>query len=291
MTFQEKLQKGKFVVTAEINPPKGLDVQELLTDLEPWKGRLDALNVTDGKSSVMTMSALALGHVLKEKGFEPILNLSCRDRNRLSLQADVLGAAALGIRNFLVLTGDYASLGDHPQAKPVFDLDSVQLLQTMEKMQKGRDMGGSSLRGAPDLFMGATVSPIPGTPAGVELQLVKMEKKIAAGAKFFQTQPLFQVENLERFVKQAGEFGVPVLASVLPLKSASMARFINKNMPGILIPENLIAEIENAKERVRTGLEICARLVRDLKGLCQGVHFIPAGWEKRMPAILDAAKL
>jgi 5,10-methylenetetrahydrofolate reductase len=285
------LQKGKFVVTAEINPPKGLDVQELLTDLEPWKGRVDSLNVTDGKSSVMAMSALALGHVLKEKGVEPILNLSCRDRNRLSLQADVLGAAALGIRNFLVLTGDYASLGDHPQAKPVFDLDSVQLLQVMEKMKSGRDIGGSSLRGAPDLFVGATVSPIPGTPAGVELQLVKMEKKIAAGAKFFQTQPVFQAENLERFVKQAGEFGVPVLASVLPLKSASMARFINKNMPGILIPENLIAEMENAKERVRTGLEICARLVRDLKGLCQGVHFIPAGWEKKMPAILDAAKL
>lgn len=197
----------------------------------------------------------------------------------------------MGIRNFLVLTGDYASLGDHPQAKPVFDLDSVQLLQVMEKMKSGRDMGGSSLRGAPDLFVGATVSPIPGTPAGVELQLVKMEKKIAAGAKFFQTQPVFQAKNLERFVKQAGEFGVPVLASVLPLKSASMARFINKNMPGILIPENLIAEMENAKERVRTGLEICARLVRDLKGLCQGVHFIPAGWEKKMPAILDAAKL
>jgi 5,10-methylenetetrahydrofolate reductase len=291
MTFQEKLEKGKFAVTAEVDPPKGLDLQDLLRDLDPWRGRMDALNVTDGKSSVMMMSPLALGHILKEKGFEPILNLSCRDRNRLSLQADVLGAAALGIRNFLALTGDYASLGDHPQAKPVFDLDSVQLLQTLGKMQKGRDMGGSSLRGSPDLFLGATVSPIPGTPAGVELQLAKMEKKIAAGARFFQTQPLFQMKNLERFVKTAGAFGVPLLASVLPLKSASMARFINKNMPGIFVPEDLIAEIENSKDRIRTGVEICARLIRDLRGLCQGVHLIPAGWEKRMPAILDAAKL
>jgi methylenetetrahydrofolate reductase (NADPH) len=291
MTFQEKLQKGKFMVTAEVDPSKGVDFGGRLSDLDLWKGRVDALNVTDGKSSVMTMTPLALGHILKERGFEPILNLSCRDRNRLSLQADVLGAAALGIRNFLVLTGDYASLGDHPQAKPVFDLDSVQLLQIMEKMKNGQDMEGNVLCGAPDLFTGATVSPCPGTAAGMDLQLIKMEKKIAAGAKFFQTQPVFDVKRFERFMKKAKEFGVPVLTSVLALKSASMARFINRNMPGIFVPENLIAEMEKAKDRVKTSLEICVRLIQDFKGLCQGVHFIPVLWEKRVPAILDAAKL
>lgn len=291
MTFRERLQRGKFMITSEVNPPKGTDVSELIGETVILKGRVDALNVTDGKSSVMGMTALALAHLFKEKGFEPILNVSCRDRNRLALQADLLGAAALGIQNILVVTGDYASMGDHPQTKPVFDLDSIQLLQAMQKLEKGQDMGGNQLRGAPNFFAGATVSPTPGTAAALELQLLKMEKKISAGAKFFQTQPVFDPRAFERFMKRAAGFGVPILASVLPLKSASMARFLNKNMPGIFVPEALIEEIGNASDRVKTGVEICARIVQDLKDLCQGVHFIPAGWEKRVPAILEAAKL
>lgn len=291
MNFQEKLRQGKFVITSEVTPPKGIDVFELLGETEALKGRVDALNVSDGKSSVMAMTALALGHLLQEKGFEPILNVSCRDRNRLALQADLLGAAALGMQNILVLTGDYASMGDHPQTKPVFDLDSIQLLQAIQLLELGQDMGGNELRGTPKFFAGATVSPTPGTVASSELQLLKMEKKISAGAKFFLTQPVFDPRAFERFLKRAVELGVPVLASVLPLKSASMGRFLNKNMPGISVPEALIEEMGNASDRAKAGVGICARIVQELKGLCQGVHLIPAGWERKVPAILDAARL
>lgn len=291
MAFQERLQQGRFTVTCEVTPPKGIDVSDLIEDIEGLKGGVDALNVTDGKSSVMAMTPLILSHLLKEKGFEPILNVSCRDRNRLALQADLLGAAALGIRNVLVVTGDYASMGDHPQTKPVFDLDSVQLLQAIQKLESGQDLGKNPLQGRPTFFAGATVSPMPGTEAALELQLVKMEKKIAAGAKFFQTQPVFDPRAFERFMKRASNFGVPILASVLPLKSASMGRFLNKNMPGIFVPEALIEEIGSATDRVKASIDLSARLVRELRGLCQGIHFIPVGWERRVPAILEAAKL
>ncbi len=291
MTFQERLQKGKLAVTCEVNPPKGTDVTELLVTMEAFKGRVDAVNVTDGKNSVMTMSNWALSLLLQEKGFEPILNFSCRDRNRLALQADLLGAAALGIRNVLVVTGDYASMGDHPQAKPVFDLDSVQLLQAIQKLASGQDLGKNALRGKPIFFTGATVSPIPDTAAAMELQLIKMEKKIAAGAQFFQTQPVFDLRAFESFMKRASSLGVPILASVLTLKSGSMAQFVNKNLPGIKVPEALIEEIGKATDRTKVGIGISARIIQGLKGLCQGIHLIPAGWEKMVPGILDAAKL
>jgi methylenetetrahydrofolate reductase (NADPH) len=291
MTFQEKLQQRGFMITSEVTPPKGTDISEVIEDAEGLKGRVDALAVTDGKNSVMAMTPLVLGHLLQKRGFETILHISCRDRNRLALQADLLGAAALGIGTLVVATGDYASMGDHPQTKPVFDLDSVQLLKVIQKLGSGQDMAGNPLRGGPQFFVGATVSPIPGTEAALELQLVKMEKKLAAGAKFFQTQPVFDLLGFERFMKRAAGFGVPILASVLLLKSASMARFINKNMPGISVPERLIEEIGNAPDRVQASIGICARLIHELRNLCQGIHFIPVGWEKKVPAILEVAKL
>jgi 5,10-methylenetetrahydrofolate reductase len=170
-------------------------------------------------------------------------------------------------------------------------LDCIQLLQAIQKLEKGKDMGGNELRGAPRFFAGATVSPTPGTEAALELQLLKMEKKIAAGAKFFQTQPVFDPRAFERFMKRASGFGVPILAGVLPLKSASMGRFLNKNMPGISVPEALIEEMGNASDRVKAGVGICARIIQELKNLCQGVHLIPAGWERKVPVILDAARL
>lgn len=291
MLFREKLGRGKFVVTCEINPPKGVEVAEVIKELDPLKGRVDAIAATDSKSSVMTMSALIFSHFLKERGFEPILNFSCRDRNRLALQADLLGAAALGIQNILVVTGDYASMGDHPQAKPVFDLDAVQLLQTIQILAQGQDLGNNSIKGKPVFFPGATVSPRPNSAAALEWQLIKMEKKAAAGAKFFLTQPVFDVRAMDNFMKRASKFNLPVLASVLPLKSVSMARFLNKNMPGIFVPEEIINEIGNAPDRVRAGLEISARLMRSLQGICQGIHLIPAGWEKFIPAILEMARV
>jgi methylenetetrahydrofolate reductase (NADPH) len=288
MGFQESLAAGKFVITSEIGPPKGTHIQEMLADAELIRGRVDAINVTDLQSSVMRLGSLAVCHLLREKGLEPIFQVTCRDRNRLALQADLLSASVLGIKNVLALTGDYASLGDHPQAKPVFDLDSVTLLKVIKTLEGGTDMVGNALQGAPKFCVGAVVNP-GGNP--VEAQLFKMEKKIQAGATFFQTQAVYDVGDFEKFMKRVAPFKVPVLAGIILLKSAGMARFMNKNVAGVFVPEPLIQKMAKAEDRVKTSIEIGAELIRNLKGMCQGVHIMPIGWENKVPALLDAAKL
>jgi len=288
MGFQESLAAGKFVITSEIGPPKGTHIQEMLADAELLRGRVDAINVTDLQSSVMRLGSLAVCHLLQEKGLEPILQVTCRDRNRLALQADLLSASILGIKNVLALTGDYASLGDHPQAKPVFDLDSVSLLGVIKKLESGTDMVGNALQGAPKFFPGAVVNP-GGNP--VEAQVFKMEKKIKAGATFFQTQGVYDLGAFEKFMRKVAPFQVPVLAGIILLKSAGMARFMNKNVAGVFVPEPLIQKMAKAEDRVKTSIEIAAGLIKDLKGMCQGVHIMPIGWESKVPALLDAAKL
>jgi len=288
MGFQESLSAGKFVITSEIGPPKGTHVQEMLADAELIRGRVDAINVTDLQSSVMRLGSMAVCHLLQEKGLEAIFQVTCRDRNRLALQADLLSASVLGIKNVLALTGDYASLGDHPQAKPVFDLDSVNLLKVIKTLEGGTDMVGNALQGAPKFCIGAVVNP-GGNP--VEAQLFKMEKKIKAGATFFQTQAVYDVGAFENFMKRVAQFKVPVLAGIILLKSAGMARFMNKNVAGVFVPEPLIQKMAKAEDRVKTSIEIGAELIRNLKGMCQGVHIMPIGWESKVPSLLDAAKL
>jgi 5,10-methylenetetrahydrofolate reductase len=288
MGFQESLANGKFVVTSEIGPPKGTHVEEMLADAELLRGRVDAINVTDLQSSVMRLGSLAVCHLLKERGIEPIFQVTCRDRNRLALQADLLSASVLGIRNVLALTGDYASLGDHPQAKPVFDLDSVSLLRAVKKLQDGTDMAGNALQGAPQFFVGAVVNP-GGNPA--EAQVLKMEKKMKAGASFFQTQAVYDIPAFEMFMKKVAPLKAPVLAGIILLKSAGMARFMNKNVAGVFVPEPLIQRMAKAEDRVKTSIEIAAELIQGLKGLCQGIHLMPIGWERKVPQVLDAAKL
>jgi 5,10-methylenetetrahydrofolate reductase len=288
MGFQESLAAGKFVITSEIGPPKGTHIQEMMADAELLRGRVDAINVTDLQSSVMRLGSLAVCRLLQEKGLEPIFQVTCRDRNRLALQADLLSACVLGIKNVLALTGDYASLGDHPQAKPVFDLDSVSLLGVIKKLEAGTDMVGNALQGAPKFFSGAVVNP-GGNP--VEAQVIKMEKKIQAGASFFQTQAVYDVGAFEKFMKRVIPFKVPVLAGIILLKSAGMARFMNKNVAGVFVPEPLIQKMAKAEDRVKTSIEIGAELIRELKGMCQGVHIMPIGWENKVPALLDTAKL
>ncbi len=288
MGFQESLAAGKFVITSEIGPPKGTHIQEMMADAELLRGRVDAINVTDLQSSVMRLGSLAVCHLLQEKGLEPIFQVTCRDRNRLALQADLLSASVLGIKNVLALTGDYASLGDHPQAKPVFDLDSVNLLKMIKTLEGGTDMVGNALQGAPRFFPGAVVNP-GGNP--VEAQIIKMEKKIKAGASFFQTQAVYDVGAFEKFMKRVTPFKMPVLAGIILLKSAGMARFMNKNVAGVFVPEPLIQKMAKAEDRVKTSIEIGAELIRELKGMCQGVHIMPIGWESKVPALLDVAKL
>lgn len=289
MTFKEKLLAGKFVVTSEIGPPKGIDTKQLLEDAELIRTRVDAINVTDLQSSVMRLGSLAVCFLLKQHGFEPIYQLTCRDRNRLALQSDILSAAALGIENLLLLTGDHPALGDHPEAKPVFDLDSVQLLQVVRKLQEGADMKGNKLLGEPPKFcMGAVVNP---GADPLEPQIMKMEKKIAAGAEFFQTQAVYDVKIFENFLGKTKHLKTKIMAGIVLLKSAGMARYMNKNVAGVFVPDGLIKEMEESKDKAAQSVEIASRLIKELKPMCDGIHIMPIGWDKAVPKVLDASGL
>ncbi|MFH1198712.1 MAG: methylenetetrahydrofolate reductase [Candidatus Omnitrophota bacterium] len=289
MTFKEKLQAGKFLVTSEIGPPKGIETGLILEDAELIRNRVDGINVTDLQSSVMRLGSLAACAILKQNGFEPIYQLTCRDRNRLALQSDILSAAALGLENLLILTGDYTTLGDHPEAKPVFDLDSVQLLQVVKQLEAGCDMKGNKLEGrAPQFCKGAVVNP---NCEPLEPQIMKMEKKIEAGAEFFQTQAIYDIKVFENFIIKTRHLKVPIMAGIILLKSAGMARFMNKNVAGVCVPDNLIKEMEEAEDKAAKSVEIASRLIKELKPFVQGIHIMPIGWNKKVPLVLDASGL
>jgi len=228
---------------------------------------------------------------LVEQRMEPVLQMTCRDRNRLALQSDLLSAYGLGIKNILCLTGDHQSLGDHPQAKGVFDLDSVQLLTAATKLQQGKDLAGNDLEAAPEFFLGAVVTP---EAEPLELQIIKMKKKKEAGARFFQTQAVYDTRRFKEFINQTSDFNVPILAGLVILKSVGMARFMNANVAGVNVPEELIEELKRDKEKTksgRTGIEIAVRTIKEIKNYCQGIHIMPLGWDDKVPAILDGAGL
>ena len=288
MNLEEKLKNGKFVITSEIGPPKGTNILPHIEEAEKLRSRIDAFNVTDIQSSVMRLGSLAVCRLLFEKGVEPVFQLTCRDRNRLALQSDLLSASVLGIRNVLILTGDHTVLGDHPQAKPVFDLDSVSLLDAVKGLMAGKDMVGNELDGKPDFFPGAVVSP---GYQPIELQVMKMEKKIEAGARFFQTQAVYDIRSFENFMKETSRFNVPVLAGIVLLKSAGMAKFMNENVAGVSVPENYIKMMASAdkKDRSRVSIQIAAELIRGMKDMCSGIHMMPLGWDRHVPAVLEEA--
>ena len=278
-------------MTSEIGPPKGIETKTILEDAELIRGRVDAINVTDLQSSVMRLGSLAVCSLLKQKGFEPIFQVTCRDRNRLALQSDILSAAALSIENLLILTGDHTTLGDHPEAKPVFDLDSVQLLQVVRKLQEGFDMRANKLEGlAPKFCVGAVVNP---GADPLEPQIIKMEKKIEAGAEFFQTQAVYDINIFEIFLSKIKHLKTTILAGIVLLKSAGMARYMNENVAGVTVPQNLIDEMSAApkEDRAKRSIEISARLIKELKPMCQGIHIMPIGWDKKVPLVLEAAGL
>jgi methylenetetrahydrofolate reductase (NADPH) len=281
--LQQELAAGRFVVTTEIAPPKGADLGALLhcaRQLPP----VTAVNITDNQGANMRMTPLAPAALLVREGLEPILQLTCRDRNRLALQSDLLGAAALGIENLLLLSGDHARFGDHAQARSVFDIDSVQLLQAAASLSLGRDMAGRPLVHPPRFFAGAAVSP---ESAPFDLMFQKYRKKVEAGARFFQTQAVFDPQQLERFMDAARPLGVPVLAGVLLLKSAGAARYLNSNIPGVRVPEILIARLEAASSPLEEGVVIARELVACARRCCQGVHIMPLGNEGRLTEILQ----
>jgi methylenetetrahydrofolate reductase (NADPH) len=286
--LEQAVKAGRFVVTAEVGPPKGVNVEPMLEEAQFLSAWVDAVNVTDQQSSVMTMGSLAACRLLKEHGVEPVYQVTCRDRNRIALQSDLLSASALGIENVLCLTGDFISLGDHPQAKPVFDLDSVTLLRAAHQLEEGHDLAGKDLKGAPHFFLGAVVSP---GSNPVEPQIFKMQKKVRAGAQFFQTQAVYEPDKFARFMEHVRQLDVPVLAGIILLKSAGMARFMNRNVAGVHVPDEFIEEMSSATDRVQQSIEISARIIREVKDTCQGVHIMALGWERHIPAVLQAAGL
>ncbi|MFH0732709.1 MAG: methylenetetrahydrofolate reductase [Candidatus Omnitrophota bacterium] len=290
MSLKSKLESGKFVVTCEIGPPKGINTKKILQEAEHFKNRVDAVNVTDLQSSVMRLGSLVMCHLLKTNGFEPILQITTRDRNRLALQSDILSAAALGIDNILVLTGDHPTRGDHPQAKPVYDLDSVQLLEVIKTLNSGADMTGNALDGKPDVFAGAVVNP---GADFLEPEIIKMEKKVKAGAKFFQTQAIFDIDKFSAFLKKVKHIDAPILASVILLKSGAMAKYMNDNVAGINVPAHIIKEIDSVdkNDRPQKAIQIAAGLIKELKAVASGVHIMPIGWESKVGRLLDAAGL
>jgi methylenetetrahydrofolate reductase (NADPH) len=291
MGLREALESQEFLVTAEIGPGKGTDVNALLEDVSVLRDRVHAINVTDMPSSVMRLGSSAVCHLLTDLGVDPVFQLTCRDRNRLALQSDLLSAWVLGIRNVLALTGDHPALGDHPQAKPVFDLDSVSLLEVIGRLNTGFDMAGKELKGATDFLCGAVVNPGADTEAALDLQIMKMEKKIEAGARFFQTQAIYDLDLFEKFMKRVKGYPTKVLGGVILLKSAGMARFMNKNVAGVHVPDHLIKEMVDAPDKAQKSIEIAARLVRGLKDLCDGVHIMAIGWEKKVPQVISEAGL
>jgi len=291
VSLQSKLESGKFVITCEVGPLKGTDIHEVEENAELLKGKVDAANVTDQQSSVMRLGSLVTSHILVQKGLEPIYQLVCRDRNRIALQSDLLSAWVLGIKNVLSITGDLPQLGDHPEARAVYDLDSVTLLQAIGKLNEGYDMNGNELTGKPSFFPGAVVKVESDTEASTELQIAKLEKKVAAGARFIQTQAVYDAGSFARFMKRVEKFKVPILAGVIPLKSAGMARYMNKGVAGVFVPEDLIQKMTDAQDKAATGIQICADLIKQLKPLCQGVHIMAIGWEKRVPEIIQASGL
>jgi 5,10-methylenetetrahydrofolate reductase len=291
-TFKEALASGRFLVTSEVAPPKGINLESMAHHVELLRERVDAMNVTDHQSSVMRFPSLGGALMVKEMGGEPILQMTCRDRNRLALQADLLFAAARGIKNVLCLTGDSVVLGDHKESKGVFDLDSSQLLVAVRTLERGKDLGGNALDGAPAFCAGAIVTP---EANPLEPQLIKFEKKIEAGAEFIQTQAVYDLDNFKGFMDYARAFPVKVLAGIILLTSAPMARFMNKNVAGVRVPQDLIDEMDAAPKgrKLDKGIEIAGRMIRRIRdeGMCDGVHIMAIGKEDRVPDIMEAAGL
>jgi 5,10-methylenetetrahydrofolate reductase len=288
--FQKALQSGKFVVTSEVGPPKGTQLEKLRHHIEILRDKVDAMNVTDHQGSVMRFPSLGGALLVKELGGEPILQMTCRDRNRLALQADLLFAHSRGIHNVLCLTGDSAVLGDHKEAKEVFDLESSQLLAAIRLMEKGKDLGGNALEGGISFCAGAIVTP---EAQPIEPQLIKFEKKIEAGAEFIQTQAVYDLDNFKSFMEYARQFPVRILAGIILLTSAPMARFMNKNVAGVHVPQDLIDEMASAaKGRVlEQGIAIAGRMIRRIheERMCDGVHIMAIGKEELVPDIMSAA--
>ncbi len=284
--FRESLEGGKFVVTTEVGPPKGIALDGIFKELECVKGRVDAINVTDQQSAIMRLGSIAVSKFMNDLGFEPICQITCRDRNRIALQSDVLSAYALGIKNILVMTGDHPLLGDHPQAKAVYDLDSVGLLHAVNELISGRDLSGNKLESSPSFCVGAVVNP---GADPLEPEVIKMENKVSEGAFFFQTQAIFDISFFEEFIKSIRPLRgkIKLLGGIVPLRSANMARYMNANIPGVIIPEETIARLDKTSDVAAESTAIAADIMAAIRDMCDGIHFMPIRANHLVARILD----
>ena len=290
MSFKERLESGKFVVVTELQPPKGKDLSELFEFADLLKGRVDAINVPDLQNAIMRLGSLSVCTLLKSKGMEVIFNLSCSNRNRLALQSELLNASVLSLKNVLLMQGDHPSIGDHFEAQAVFDLDVMGLLGAAKRLQEGYDLMGNDLQGKPQFCLGTQIN---ATAKGhvLDLEVMDIEKKIRMGVDFFFTNAVYDVSLFEPFIKKVAHFKVPIIAAITLLKSVGMARYVNKHVEGASIPDSVIDQLMKASDKQRASIEIAGGLIKELKGLCQGVQIIPLGWEKQVPALLDYVAL
>jgi 5,10-methylenetetrahydrofolate reductase len=285
--FEQRIRSGNFTVTTELTPPKGIDLTQFFAKADALKGLVDAINITESPRARMAAEPKSVGHLLQDRGIEAIVQITARDRNRIAVQADLLGGCLLGIANFIFMTGDDPKNGDHPETKGVFDLTTIELLSAARSLRSGRDLSGNDLHGAPQMFLGSTINP--GT-ADLARETDNARRKIDAGSQFFQSQAIYDTDLLARFLDAARLGDVPLLAGVIPLKTAKMGAWLNEKVPGIRVPAAILEEMERAGPdgEAAKGVEIAARIVRKLRGICNGVHLMAIGWEDRLPEILLA---
>jgi methylenetetrahydrofolate reductase (NADPH) len=290
MSFQKRLLSGDFVVLAEFDPPKGVDISDLVSNIIRVKGRVDGIVVPEMAQAVMRTSALGGAALMQQHGMETIMQICSRDRNRLALQGDILAAFMLGIKNLLVVPGEEIMYGDHIDAKAISDIDEVTLLKAIETLERGVDMAGMELKGSPKFVTGCSIKPAKNEMA-LEAELELAQRKVKEGAQFIVTPPVFNIPAFTHFMQKAKALGVPVIATVFLLKSVGVARYISTNVPGPPIPEEMITRIRKAPDRITECIAIAGELITTLKDLCQGVQVVTMGWENRLPAILDAANI
>jgi len=295
--LQRVLDGGGFAVTGELGPPKGADVEVVRRKAECLKGVVDAVNVTDNQTAVVRMSSIATCAILRESGIEPVMQMVCRDRNRIALQSDILGAYALGIRNILCLSGDHQRFGNHPEAKNVFDIDSIQLIDTVRTMRDdGKFICGDGVEGVPRMFIGAAASPFSDP---FEFRVRRLAKKVVAGAQFIQTQCVYDLSKFRKWMKMVRDAGLhektDILAGITPLKSVGMARYMNNNVAGVDVPDELIQRLKAAgKEKAAAeGINIAIETIEQMKQIegVHGVHLMAIEWEEKVPEIVERAGL
>lgn len=288
VSLREILNSKNFVVTTELNPPKGPDVTNILKKASMLKNYVDAINITDSAGANMTMAPITIAYYLTTLSINPILQITGRDRNRIAIQGELLAAHALGILNVLCMSGDSPADGDHPEAKGVFDLDATGILQSLEALRSGFDLSRSKLNAPADFLVGAVVNP---GAKDLEKEIARMQQKIDLGAQFFQTQGIFDTNQFESFMGKISNIKAPILAGLILLKSAKMAQYLNDNLFGVTVPKKTIQAMETSDNRVQTSVDIASSIIESIKPICSGVHIMAIGWEDHIPEILQNTNL